>query len=125
MHMFCFALPMQPDLHKRIKALLKDVFGDGRMFPHPKIVVDDRVSLVVVQMLDTLDRRIVECICRKYGIAEQPMKLKDVARGVAKVKDPGVAIGTAQAASLIRKGLRQLRHPVRLRRIISALETKK
>jgi hypothetical protein len=109
-------------LHKRIKALLKDVLGDGRMHSHPKITVDDSVSLVVLGMLDTLDRRIIECICRKYGITEPPMKLNEVAQGIGKVKNPDVPIGAAQAASLIRKGLRQLRHPVRLRRVINALE---
>jgi hypothetical protein len=111
---------MQPDLHKRITMLLKDVFGDGRKYRHPKIKVDDRVSLVVLEMLDTLDVRIIECVCRKYGIAERPMTLKEVAQGVGKVKNPDVPIGAAQAASLIRKGLRQLRHPVRLGRIINA-----
>ena len=112
---------MQRDLHNRIKLLLKDLFGDGRKYRHPKIKVDDRVCMVVLQMLDTLDVRIIECICRNYGIAERPMTLKEVAQGVGKVKNPDIPIGAAQAASLIRKGLRQLRHPVRSGRIINAL----
>ena len=96
----------------------------SRRRPHPTIIVDDRVSIVVLDMLNTLNVRIIECICRKYGIAGPKMKLKDVAEGIGKVKNPEIPIGPEHARSLIRKGLRQLRHPTRIRRIINALEIK-
>ena len=111
---------MQPNLRRRIKDLLKDVFGNEPAVE--RIKVDNQVASIVLQMVDSLPVREKACVCLRYGLTEAPKALGEIAVAVGKVKNPNSPITKARAGQILRRGLRMMRHPVRAERIRALID---
>jgi len=119
---------MQPQSRTGIKALLKDVYvGDKRYGITPstigKLRVDNRVALMVLEMMETLVDREQAAVSLKYGITgKAPMSLEEVAWQLGKVKDVNAPISKERARKIIARGLRKMRNPSRGHRVIALLQ---
>jgi DNA-directed RNA polymerase sigma subunit (sigma70/sigma32) len=119
---------MQPQSRKGIKALLKDVYvGDKRygitLSTIEKLRVDNRVALIVLEMMESLPNREQAALSLKYGITgKSPMSLEEIAWQLGKVADSNTAISKGRAGQIVARGLRMMRNPRRGGKIIALLQ---
>ena len=119
---------MQPHSRRGIKALLEGIYvGDKRYgitkATIEKLRVDNRVALMVLDMMETLLDREQLALCLRYGVTgKSPMDLKEIAWQLGKVKDSNSPIGKERARQIVARGLRKMRNPSRGHRLIALLQ---
>lgn len=113
-----------PKLDQRVEELLKDIFVDSLWHGTPVVIrVDEDVVFRVVCALETLQPREAECICLKYGITGDFMKVKSIGQNLPKLRNPESPVSAQRVYALVRQGLRKMRHPARISRVVNAMAT--
>ena len=99
---------------------ISKLLGDVLSIDHDIAVTED-VSRAVIDSVLLLEVREQKAIVLHYGLASPSLKLASLGRELQDAKTGQRAISGAQAGQIVRRGIRKLRHPVRIKATIQAL----